>query len=232
MRITRLDFPNLLHRRSTKIGASVTLIAALVIALTMLLGSTRRPPSIFDSPVDDVLSFLAVEEFSALPLTERLEFMREVFERFGNMTQSDSAVAAAFLAGLTGPAREQLRDNVRVLARDVLIDAADEFFAIDDEAKRREFLDGWLVQWARFASQVTGRNTDASDQELLADMRRDARRDNEHAIRNPIASTESNAWLFMDYWHSEVESVSTPSEQSKILHFLPALREHVLRGAE
>jgi hypothetical protein len=232
MRPNRDELRDFLQHRFARIGASLVLLAAVVTALMMLLGTTRRPPSIFDSPVDDVLSFLAVEEFSALPLDERLQFMRDVFERFGAMNQSDSAVAAAFLAGLTGPAREQLRDNVRVLARDVLVEAADEYFSLQDEAARRAFLDGWLLQWARFASEVTGRNEDASDQELLADMRRDASRDNEHAIRNPIASTESNAWLFMDYWHSEVESVSTPSEQSKILHFLPALREHMLRQPE
>jgi len=216
------------RRRIVQIGAVLLIAIACAVALMMLLGSARRPPSIFDSPVDDVLSFLAVEEFSKLPLNERLEFLAEVIERFSDMDQSDSAVAAAFLAGLAGPAREQLRDNVRVLARDVLVDAADRYFSLDSDDARSAFLDEWLVGWARLGAKVTGEELKQTDQQILTDMHRQAGRDNEQAIRNPIAPTEGNAWLFMDYWESEVGSVSTPGEQSKILHFIPKLREHLL----
>ena len=216
-------------RRFIQIGAALALLIAVGVALPLLLGGTRRPPSIFDAPVDDVLDFLAVEEFSELSVEERLEFMGDVIERFAAMNQSDSALAAAFLAGLTGHAREQLRDNVRVLARDVLVEAADGYFALKTDEERAKFLDDWLLGWARYAGKVTGEDSNKTDQELLADMRRDSRRDNERAIREPIPANETNAWLFMDYWNSEVESVSSPVEQAKILHFLPALREHLLR---
>lgn len=217
------------HRMMQGAIALLTLLA-LVLTAVLLMGGARKPPSIFDSPVDDVLSFLAVEEFSKLSLAERMEFIGELFERFGSMNQSDSAVAAAFLAGLAGPAREQLRDNVRVLGRDILVEAADEYFALDDDKARSAYLDAWLTKWARLAANVTGEGKNETDAELLAQMHRQAQRDNEHNTRNPLVVDNEDAWLFMDYWHSEVESVSSASDQSKIFHFLPAVREHLLRG--
>jgi len=231
MRDMVLNMKQWMRERRTVVQGAIALLTLCLVALAavLLLGGAKKPPSIFDSPVDDVLDFLAVREFSELPLTERVEFLREVFERFGSMNQSDSALAAAFLAGLAGPAREQLRDNVRELGRDILVEAADEYFALPDDESRAKFLDDWLTGWARLAADTTGDNKNDTDEELLADMRRQARRDNEQAVRNPIPATEANAWLFMDYWHSEVASVSSPSDQSKIFHFLPAVREHLLR---
>lgn len=223
-------FRTMRSRRALLVSALGVMIACAAAIVLIVLRSAPRPPSIFDSPVDDVLSFFAAENFSELPLQERVNFMRDMLARFGDMEQSDSAVAAAFFAGLTGPAKEQLRDNVRVLARDVLVDAADRYFALDDPAARAKFLDDWLLSWARLAGEISGRNQDRSDQSLLEEMRRDARRDNERAIREPIAANPTNAWLFMDYWDSEVQSVASPVDQGKILHFLPALREHLLRG--
>jgi len=80
----------------------------------------RPPPSIFDSPVDDVLGYFALDDFSQLPVEERIRFLRELADRFRGMSQSDSATMAAFLAGLAGPAREQATQNARVLAKDIL----------------------------------------------------------------------------------------------------------------
>ncbi|MEY5031123.1 MAG: hypothetical protein RL354_154, partial [Planctomycetota bacterium] len=42
----------------------------------------RPPPSIFDSPVDDVLGYFAMDDFSKLPVEERIRFLRELADRF------------------------------------------------------------------------------------------------------------------------------------------------------
>ena len=78
-----------------------------------------------DSPVDDVLGYLAMEDFNDLPLEERMRYLGEFASRFRGFQQEESAATAAFLAGVTGDTREQMRQNARVLAKDVLLEGAE-----------------------------------------------------------------------------------------------------------
>ena len=57
----------------------------------------RKPPSIFDAPVDDTLGYLALKDFSKLPVDERVRFMLDFAQRFRGMQPGESAAAAAFL---------------------------------------------------------------------------------------------------------------------------------------
>ena len=129
----------------------------------------RPPPSIFDSPVDDVLGYFALDDFSQLPIEERIRFLRELADRFRGMSQSDSATMAAFLAGLSGPAREQATQNARVLAKDVLAQGADEYFKVP-EKDRGKYIDEWLVRWLKTGERIaTGKESERTDEEMLAD---------------------------------------------------------------
>ena len=66
----------------------------------------RPPPSIFDSPVDSVLSYFTTDDFNRLTVAERVKYVQEFIGRFRGMSQQDSAAAAAFLAGVTGKVRQ------------------------------------------------------------------------------------------------------------------------------
>ena len=114
------------RRREFTIGVSGLLVALLIGLLVWWAFFVRwqPPPSIFDSPVQDVLGYLAMDDFSQLPMEERIQFLIEFSDRFRGMEQSDSATMAAFLAGITGPVRETATQNIRVLAKDIMVDGA------------------------------------------------------------------------------------------------------------
>jgi hypothetical protein len=206
------------------IGAIVLMCAAVMAWLGM--GAMRRPPSIFDAPVDDVTGFLAGKHFSTLSIDERVKFIGDTARRFRSMSQSDSAVAAAFFAGLRGSAGGQFVNNARELGKDILLQGAREFQTLGDEKSRAEFLDRWLVQWLRFAIEITGEDASASDQQMLDWMSRQACRDIERAGG---AIDEFMAQQLMDLWETDLAPVSTPREQGEIFLFFPAVREHLLK---
>jgi len=189
----------------------------------------RPPPSIFDSPVDDVLGYFALDDFSQLPIEERIRFLRELADRFRGMSQADSATMAAFLAGLSGPAREQATQNARVLAKDVLAQGADEYFKVP-EKDRGKYIDEWLVRWLKTGERIaTGKESERTDEEMLADIREQGERGRQRAAERPSdrmpSLTEGGAMRFLDFWASDVEKASSPKEQGQIVRFLGDVRK-------
>jgi hypothetical protein len=189
----------------------------------------RPPPSIFDSPVDDVLGYFAMDDFSKLPVEERIRFLRELADRFRGMGQAESATMAAFLAGLSGPAREQATQNARVLAKDVLAEGAANYFAIP-EKDRGKYIDDWMVKWIKTGERIaTGKESDTPDEKRLADIREQGARGRERAAeRQPgqlPSLTDDGAMRFLDFWASDVEKASSPTEQGQIVRFLGDVRK-------
>jgi len=189
----------------------------------------RPPPSIFDSPVDDVLGYFALDDFSQLPVEERIRFLRDLADRFRGMSQSDSATMAAFLAGLAGPAREQATQNARLLAKDILAQGANDYFSLP-ESERGKFIDDWMVKWLKTGERIaTGEESDKPDDERLKDMKEQGERGRERAAnRSPDrmpSLTEDGAMRFLDFWASDVEKASSPKEQGQIVRFLGDVRK-------
>jgi len=221
------------HRRRLGIGlGSAALCALLAVALASWLGARwRPPPSIFDSPVDDVLGYLALDDFSKLPLKERVAFMIDLSDRFRGLSQDESVVMAGFFAGLTGPTREQVRQNARELARDVLAEGAAAYVNLP-AAERAKFLDAWLVEWTKTGERIaTGTVSDRSDEDRLTDLKGQAKRDATRE-RNPerIGSlTDGSATRFLDFWSSDVETAASPRQQGQITRFMTDMRNHLIR---
>lgn len=219
-------------------GARIRRATIALVALVVVLGAgywyfegrTRRPPSIFDTPVDDVASFFVSDDFNRLSVQERMELIGNFVKRFQGLTQSESAVLSAFMAGLTGKTMDQLRLNVRILARDFMKEGASGYFSIPPE-ERATYLDQWLVEWMKFGERMErGEERAMSDEQRLAMVKRDAARGREReAQRGPDASqwSERDAVRIMDFWRREVESVATPAEQGQIMRFMQDLRRHV-----
>jgi len=207
--------------------AAAALLLAIVAALLIyqsVFGHYRRPPSIFDAPVDNVFGFMSEEEFNALSVDERMAIIRDILARFSGINQGDSAVAAAFLAGLTGPAMEKLANNARILGKDVLVEGATAWSNLTTEAEREAFIDQWIVKWVRFAEESTGRDTGQTDQQVLDRMTRQAKRDVE---RNQNIDADM-AQQVIDFWRQDVASVTTPREQAQLYQFMPAIRDRLL----
>ena len=208
-------------------GAAAVLAIALVgVAIWWWMAvRVRKPPSIFDAPVDDTLGYLSLKDFSKLPVEQRVQFMLDFAQRFRGMQPGESAAAAAFLAGLAGPAREQLRDNVRELMKDVLSQGAEGYMALP-EAQRGAYIDAWIVKWQRTAERgIAGKESDKSDEQRLADMRGQGQRGEGRRERAGGGMvTDRGVSGFLDLWQGEVEASSTPREQGQIVRFLDDVR--------
>jgi hypothetical protein len=217
------------------------LVAAVAIAATLgLAGGAwawwssrwKPPPSIFDTPVDDVLGYLAIDDFNQLPLEERVRFMIEFANRFRGVEQSESAVMAAFFAGLTVKSKEQLRQNARTLAKDILADGAATYVNLPDK-ERGAFIDQWLVRWSKVGEEIAmGEPRQRSDEDRIDEFRREARRGQERQAERAvdISLTEVGAARFLDLWQTDVEAAATPREQGQITRFMVDVRKRLTGG--
>jgi len=211
-------------------GAVVGLAIVLVASLWWFEWRTRRPPSIFDSPVDGVASFFASDDFNALSVEERMDLIAQFVTRFRGLSQSDSLVLSSFMAGLTGKSMEQLRQNVRVLARDIMKEGAAGYFQLPP-AERAAYMDQWVLKWMKFGERVErGEERAISDEDRLASMRGDAARERERGEERQSEMdrmSERDAVRFVDFWRREVETVASPREQGQIMKFMQDLRSHL-----
>ncbi len=210
--------------------------AAAGVVMVLIIGASvwaffphihRKPPSIFDTPVDGVLDYLSTEDFSKLSVKERMEYLSGIVERFKGFSQFESVIASSFFAGLTGPANEKLIDNARLLGKDILVEGAAEFLALKTQDERDKFIDKWIVDWVRFGEKTVGRDSGKSDEEVLNQMSRQAKRDS----RQVGDLNDQMAQRIMDFWDRDVASVSSPKEQSQIFQFAPAIRQRLLTRA-
>ena len=210
-------------------GLSAAAIALLLGAIWFVAWRPRKPPSIFDAPVDNIASFFASPDFNALPPRERLELIAQFVQRFRSLEQSESAVLSAFLAGLTGKSREQLRENVRILAKDLLKEGADEYLSLPPD-QRGEYLDEWVIGWIKFGERIDrGEERNITDEQRLAELRRDGQRDRDRASARVVNRSfdQDDAVRFLDLWKSEVESTASPKEQGQIFRFMTDLRDRL-----
>ncbi|MEI6878058.1 MAG: hypothetical protein WCL33_03360 [Planctomycetota bacterium] len=186
----------------------------------------RPPPSIFDTPVDDVLGYLALDDFNELSLEERMRFLLDLSNRFRGMESSDSAAMAGFFAGVTGPARKQMTQNVRILARDILVQGASGYFdaAPSDQGK---YIDDWVVNWTKMGEKITtGKESDETDKERIDKIKSQSDRTEARMKEREVPSlTEDGALGFMSIWQKEVEVTASPKQQGQISRFLQDVRK-------
>jgi hypothetical protein len=222
-----------LEQRKREVVYTTITIAAVVAVMLFswwwLVVRWQPPPSIFDSPVEDVLGYLSMDDFSQLPLEQRIAFLVEFSDRFRGMSQADSAAMAAFLAGLSGPVREQATENARVLAKDILVQGAATYVNLPQD-ERAAYMDAWLARWMRLGERMTrGEEREKTDEDRV-DQIKDRAQDDVTRERDPERISElnaDNAVRFMDFWSREVETTASPREQGQIVLFMRDLRKHV-----
>lgn len=162
------------------------ILAARILGAVLLVGAgvgayfVFRPvpkPDYMNDDLDSVLGYtLLTDEFNRLPVDERLRLIGQLIQRFKSLDAGDSVLLAGFAAGIAGSAREQLMENASRLA----VDAWDKYakdYAKVDPAKEEEYLDDAFVQFTKMMEGVGGRVRDVSDEERLAEGRRQAKRD-------------------------------------------------------
>ncbi len=216
-------------------------LASAAVALVLVFGVSAgaywwfavrwvAPPSIFDTPVDGVLSYLTTPDFNRLPMRERMKYVQEFVARFRDMSQQDSVVAAAFLAGVSGKVREQLTQNVRLLAKDILAEGAATYVNLP-EAERPAFIDKWIADWVRTAeAMATGEESKRTDAEIVSNATAEAQRNEvrQSARMSGRSLSDKGADRFMSFWQSEVEPTASPREMGQISRFMDDMRKHMI----
>ncbi len=209
--------------------------AAMILALLLFLSGGvwwwvsvrwRPPPSIFDTPVNDVLAYLAMDDFNELPLDQRMKFLLELSNRFRGMESSDSAAMAGFFAGLTGPFRKQMTQNFRILARDILVQGASGYFDVSP-SDQGKYIDDWVVNWTKMGEKITtGKESERSDKERIERIKSQSGRNEERMKENKVPSLDEDGALgFMSIWQKEVEVTASPKQQGQISRFLQDVRK-------
>lgn len=191
----------------------------------------QPPPSIFDSPVDNVLGYLAMDDFSKLPLKDRMKFLMDFADRFRGMAQSESVLMSGFLAGISGPTREQLTQNARLLAKDILAEGAAKYVDLPP-GERDKFLDDWLAEWLKTGERLaTGEVGKDSDADRVKHFKEDAKKDatRERDPKRIPGLNEKGASRFLDFYESDVQKTASPKEQGQITRFMDDLRKHVMK---
>lgn len=160
-----------------KIGGPV-----LVVALGAVLYLVLRPvpqPDYRKARLDRVFNYtLLTDEFNRLPVEKRLELMGQLVQRLQNMSAGDSAIMAAFAAGIAGSARKQIEENAARMMVDVWDKFAKDYSKVKPE-DRGEYLDNAYLEFTRMGEAMSGQSSTKTDAERLSQIREQAMKDEE-----------------------------------------------------
>lgn len=185
--------------KGSRIAAGV-LVAAMGVGAYFIFRPVPQPDYMTDG-LDTVLDYtLLTDEFNKLPVKERLKLISELVERLKSMSSGDSVLMASFAAGIAGTAREQIMENASRLAVDVWDNYAVQYAKVS-ETEREDALDKTFIEFTKMMEGLGGRARDVSDEERLAEGRRQAERDLK-VMRNPTGGPSNKdlaqVAVFMD----------------------------------
>ena len=211
-------------RRGAKVSLVVLLLCGAVGAFLAL--RPRHAPDYLNDDLDDVLDYtLLTADFSKLPLNERVRLMKQLIERFKIMDGGDSAVLAAFAAGLSKTALEQARQNMEKLTVDLWDDYAISYK--DVPVKEREaYLDTAFLEFSKLMEDTAGIQRDKPDSERIADARKQAKRDVERAPEPGPMSSATTAPL-MKLIQDRGQQVSSPEQRGRMGKFSRDMVRHL-----
>ena len=172
-------------------------------------------PDYLDGPMDDVFNYtLLTDEFNNLPIDERMKLIGMLVQRLKSMSSGDSVMMAGFAAGIAGAARKQIEENASRLAIDMWDKYAKDYNGIPNDEKSN-YLDKTFLDFVKAMEAVAGEPSDKSDEDRLADVRKQAQRDRDRmgqTGRAPRGQDLSRVMRFMD---SNVGGNATPEQRSR-----------------
>ncbi|MEC9372764.1 MAG: hypothetical protein VYC34_02935 [Planctomycetota bacterium] len=213
------------EKKARWIGAGLALsglLASAAIAWGGSLGSA--PPDPFADPFDNVLAYTLLDKnFNRLPLEERMALIKQIAERLGSLDGGDSALMAAFAAGISGEARRQLQENISVLGMDILDKFAREYAASDHEDPNaamedalRDMID--LTQELRtLAGDQPRRSTDETIDLIRRQSEREAERE-QQAAGSSLDDGEVDE--VFDWVQNDVNQYASPNERARVTRFM------------
>ena len=215
--------------------ASASAGALTLIAVGLGLYFMLRPypmPDYEDDPLDDIFNYtLFQNEFNNLPIEERVRLIGSLIQRVEKMGGSDGTLLAAFAAGISGSAREQLEENAAQMMLDFMDNFAKDYPSLDDPKAQEEALKSRIVDMIRLAEEFDGTPTNRSDEELLERAMRDAKRDQE-VMRDPSRGPSLGGISRMaDMMENRIGAKGTPHQRARITRYMRDMTRY-LRGED
>jgi hypothetical protein len=192
----------------------------------------RSQPDYLEDPLDDVLDYtLLTSDFNSLPVKDRLKLIRDLVERLRGMQGGDSVLMASFAAGIAGSAREQLEENISRLSLDVADTYATRYIEMMGEAttqaERARAIERTYLEFVREMEEIAGQANDASDEERLADAKRQAQRGEERIRRlNAGERGDDRAAGIFTVLNDRVGSRSEPAQRARITVMMRDMSRH------
>lgn len=199
------------------LGGAVGLAIGGGIVWTTLALMPVPKPDYDTGAIGDVLGYtLLTTEFDALPLEERIDLIGQVVKRIEQMDAKEGTLMAAFAAGIMGEARDQLEANAAGVMLDIWDEFAPGYQRITDPADKEAYLEQATADMIRLFERMDGDPTTRTDEELLANAREQAQRDQERfndPMRGPSSAGIARIATFMN---RELGDRATPQQRARI----------------
>ncbi len=193
---------------------------ALAIGAFLILRPTPMP-DYEDDPLDDIFDYtLFQDEFNKLPVEERVRLVGSLVKRVEGMGGSDGTLLAAFAAGISGAARDQLEENASQLMLDFMDHFAKDYPNVDDPASQEDYVKQAIIDMTRLAEEFDGRPTDKSDDKILEEAFAQAERD-QRAFRDPSRGPSlAGVSRFTNMMEKRIGARGTPHQRARITRLM------------
>jgi hypothetical protein len=182
-------------------------------------------PDYDTAPMSSVLDFtFLTDEFNKLPVEQRVTMIGSLVKRIRSMDGRESMLMAGFAAGLTGKAREQLEENASRLMLDVMDNFAVGYTAVPVEEKEA-FIESKVVEMVRLMTNIAGEENTQTDEEILADARRQAERD-QNFMRSGNFTGDMAGRTFTTL-NNGIGKHSSPHQKARVGNFLRDMTRHL-----
>lgn len=210
--------------------------SAVVLALALIGGGIwaymefrpRPTPDYAEDDLEDVLDYtLLTEDFNKLPIEERLKLIKELVSRMKGMDGSDSALLAAFAAGISGKMRDQLMKNADKLAIDVWDKFAMEYEKVPPK-EAEAYLDKAVVDFTEMMEDIAGVSRDISPAKRLSDAKSQAKRDADRMKESSAETVRADrVGGFFDLMNKRGSKETSPAQRGRMTKFGQDMTRHL-----
>lgn len=219
--------------RQNRVAGVLGVLALVAIGVSLFLALRPRPtPDYLKDDMSEVLDYtLLSDEFNKLPVRERLALIGELIRRLKGLSSGDSAMMAAFAAGIAGKAREQMEENAAKLVVDAWDEKAKDYASVP-AAEREKYLEDAFIDFEKMLELTTrGQVRDLSDEERLARMKRQVNRDMA-VMKDPAKRPDNDSMgQMMTFVDRNLGSRTTPSQRVRGEQMLRDMTRH-FRGQD
>jgi len=222
------EIPDRRDRAAPAIGLALALgglLGGAIMAWPALQSraSAEPAPRDMEAPLARALETALLDrEFNSLPLETRLQIAKDLVERLRTMGAEESALLAAFAAGVSGSAREQLEKNLTELMTDVMRRQAEEY-ADAPPQERAKAMEEALLELFRLRDELdpTASEDGPTPEERLERMKERSRRDAAEQAGKPYRQTGADdASRLFDRVGDGMMEGRPPAERARMIRFM------------